>query len=224
MENKITLAAVAAIILLAFAGIAFAVQGANVTAQWGAGQKGMGVRNHMNNSTNFNGTLAGMGWRGHMNNSTNFDPAQFEGMGFRNRLNNSTAFNATQFAQFQSAVESGDYATAMQLHTQYGLGGPLFGKLNETTFAQFSQIRNLENQLQNLTSRFWQELGPVEQQGMGGFREDGFGPENGMMRPPMGMGEGRHLGRGKAIGNATASSEDGIGSSQADSPPQPPVN
>ncbi len=51
--------------------------------------------------------------------------------------------NATEISDFQQAVLNGDYQTAEQLHTQYGLGGPLFGKLNETTFADYSDMSNL---------------------------------------------------------------------------------
>ncbi len=72
---------------------------------------------------------------------------------------NYSQFNSTQVREFRSSVESGDFATAKQLHNKYGFGGPLFGRLNESTFAQYSQIFQLRSQLQNLTGALHQELG-----------------------------------------------------------------
>ncbi len=65
--------------------------------------------------------------------------------GFGRGLN--ATFNSTAARDFQAAVESGDYATASSLHSQYGFGGPIFGKLNETTFAMYSSIASLTSQL-----------------------------------------------------------------------------
>ncbi len=80
------------------------------------------------------------GWyHGMIQNQTN---TTWQGM-----RNMSMHFNAPEMQAFNKAVESGDYQTAQQLHQEYGFGGPIFDKLNETTFAQYSQIRNLQNQL-----------------------------------------------------------------------------
>ena len=88
------------------------------------------------------------------------------------RAGNYSQFNSTQAQEFNAAVASGDYATAESLHSSYGLGGSLFGKLNGTTFAQYSQIYNLQNQLKNLTGALRQELGgnaPGQRMAMRGF-------------------------------------------------------
>jgi hypothetical protein len=63
-----------------------------------------------------------------------------------------TVFNATATQEFVQALMSGNYSQARQLHTEYGLGGMIFDKLNETTFAQYSQIYQLRGELR-------QELG-----------------------------------------------------------------
>jgi hypothetical protein len=94
--------------------------------------------------------------------------------------------------QFEQAVLADDYSAAKSLNTQYGVGGPMFGKLNETTFAKFSQIAVLESQLR-------QELG-MNATGMMppliGGPEFGNGPGmkggRGMMAPDFakGMGHG----------------------------------
>ena len=54
---------------------------------------------------------------------------------------------SAEFAQFKTAVESGDYASAKALHEQYGFGGRLFGLLNETTFPKYSQAFKLRDEL-----------------------------------------------------------------------------
>ena len=124
MDNRIMFVALG-VAALALAGIAFAAggQGWNVT----------GVSHQ-----DWNGTLKGHGMmRGLEGNGT--------------RILNRTAM-AQERASFQQAVLADDYSTAKNLSGEYGFGGPLFGKLNETTFAKYSQIANLESQLR-------QELG-----------------------------------------------------------------
>jgi hypothetical protein len=98
--------------------------------------------------------------------------------------NNSSAFNSTAFQQFQSAVESGDYQGAKSLHGQYGFGGKLFGRLNESTFADYSSVFQLRRELFNATLKLRGELGmngTAPMMGMGQFMK-GF---------QMGMREGK---------------------------------
>ena len=57
-------------------------------------------------------------------------------------------FNSTEQKAFKAAIESGDFAAATKLHEEYGFGGKMFEKLNATTFVKFSQIANLESQLE----------------------------------------------------------------------------
>ncbi|MEM3555121.1 MAG: hypothetical protein QXF56_00120 [Candidatus Micrarchaeia archaeon] len=56
-------------------------------------------------------------------------------------------FNETAFQQFIQAISENDYETAMELHREYGFGGRLFDKLNETTFAKYSKIYTLNMEL-----------------------------------------------------------------------------
>lgn len=77
--------------------------------------------------------------------------------------------NSTEFRQFEQAVISEDYQTTKKLQRkisedfarirksgricesddQYGLGGPIFDKLNETTFPDYSQIHILSEKLKS---------------------------------------------------------------------------
>ena len=66
--------------------------------------------------------------------------------GFRRGFGNGT-FNETTMKDFDAAVLAGDYAAATSLHQAYGMGGPIFGMLNSSTFAQYSQIQNLQHEL-----------------------------------------------------------------------------
>ncbi|VVB98435.1 Uncharacterised protein [uncultured archaeon] len=71
----------------------------------------------------------------------------FHGQNMNATRNVSAPFNATVVQDFRQAVASGNYAEAKQLHDTYGIGGKLFDKMNETTFAKFSQIYGLEASL-----------------------------------------------------------------------------
>jgi len=86
--------------------------------------------------------------------------------------------NATEMGQFRAAVMAGDYAAAKRLHDGYGLGGGLFGRLNETTFAQYSQIYNMSAALEK-------ELGINQSRIFGAPRFRGFkaGFFHGMHKP-----------------------------------------
>jgi hypothetical protein len=124
MDLKV-FAAVLAVSLLVFAGIAFAMPGWN--RMFGGG--GIGVQNGtdgmpiVHRMQNWNGSAPGcVGWNG---------------------TDNITA----QFNEFSAAVQNGNYDAAKQLHESYGFGGPLFEKLNETTFAKYSQIQKLKGEL-----------------------------------------------------------------------------
>jgi hypothetical protein len=118
MDMKI-LAAIAAVLVLASAGLAFASSGFN------EGRQGSGK-----NET----------WKGQANRL--FGPER----------NATLRGNSTELAQFRQALQSNDFSAAKQLHNAYGFGGPLFGKLNETTFAKYSEISRLSEELR-------QELG-----------------------------------------------------------------
>ncbi len=152
MDSKIIVASFA-LLAIAFAGAAFAMPG------WYDGMMGHGG----GQNRTFNGTWNATGhWGG-------------PGM-------NSTKPNATIVQQFQQAVASGDYQTAKQLHDTYELGGPLFSKLDSTSFSTYSQIYNTQNQLSSLKTQLRQELGPNQTQGngpmFGGFRGHGFAKGN----------------------------------------------
>ncbi len=116
---------------------------------------------------NMNGT--NQTWSGHMNQTWSRVP----------RGNISRA-NSTTIQQFELSIKDGDFQTATELHTAYGLGGPMFDKLNSTTFSQYSQIVNLETQL-------GQELGMNRSIGgfMGGAPHMGCGMHRGGFRPQM---------------------------------------
>lgn len=156
MDKKILAAAFAAT-LLVFAGVAFAMPG---WQKWdGNAQNGTGLVQPC-----MNGTWEGRG------------PGQ--GLALRANL-------TEQHTQFEDAVEAGDYTAAKGLHEQYGFGGPLFNKLDETTFAKYAQIHKLQQELR-------QELGLNETMGMG-FGRAGFPGEPGMGRMESGRGQGRGM-------------------------------
>lgn len=133
---------------------------------------GTGFMQHLNrNNTNMtdfgqrpgcNGSTNGTGWLSIWENDrTNEKESERQRMWGNGGMNNTNrprpqregngSMNETQFSQlqsqFESAVLSGDYATAKELHSSYGFGGRLFGKLDESTFAQYSQLRKLESAL-----------------------------------------------------------------------------
>ncbi len=66
--------------------------------------------------------------------------------------NSTTPPNSTQVSQFWQAVASDDYQTAKSLHDGFGLGGRIFGMLNQTTFADYSQLYNAR-------AKLWSDLG-----------------------------------------------------------------
>jgi hypothetical protein len=93
-------------------------------------------------------------------------------------MRNGTFANSTEVQEFGQAVASGDYATAKSLHDSYGLGGPLFDRLDAVTFVEYSQIYNLQAQLHDLERKLFSDLGfaaGTRPQGYGGM-----GPMHGM--------------------------------------------
>ncbi len=181
MDMKI-LAGAIAISLIAFVGIAFAMpdwhmgagdwtsSGFNATGNsTGPPGPGFGRGGFDRNRTMHNNTMNCTGPR--FNTTDNFMRPPRPGL---NPEGNQTVpeFNSSQLEEFKQAIEAGDYQTAKQLHETYHLGGLLFDKLTETTFAKYSQIYGLQNELM-------QELG-LEEPGIGP-RFDGFGrgPEPG---------------------------------------------
>ena len=177
MDRKFLIVA-AAIALLAFAGIAFAMHigGGMMQGDFLAGIT-QPLDWNIHSGPMPNATFDGNGaWRGHgpmgcAGNSTNctamprpggngmrWGNETANGTAFQLRRGNSTA-NATQLQSFRQAVASGDYQSALQLHETYGLGGPIFGKLNSTTFEAYSHIYNLQEQLRNATSGLMSQLG-----------------------------------------------------------------
>ena len=163
METK-TLAVAFTALLIAFAGLAFAFPGFG-DGGWQGMMQGWqgnpGPRPFGNGTGNFTGG-PGMPPCG---NGSEFPPHRFDGNGSANftgwqppmHPSGNSTLNRTQLREeqqkFESAVLSGDWATAESLHSTYGFGGALFGKLNETTFATYSQLYKLADELR-------QQLGP----------------------------------------------------------------
>ncbi|MFA5930044.1 MAG: hypothetical protein WC861_04130 [Candidatus Micrarchaeia archaeon] len=146
MDQRI-LAVILGVAALALAGLAFAAGGQGMASGWQGSENATGCG--MMRGGAGNGTFAQAG---------------------------APRFNSTEHEAFEAAVESGDFAAATKLHEEYGFGGPMFEKLNATTFAKFSQVHRLQSELQG-------ELGlnaTSMRQGMGGGR--------GMMEPEFAKG------------------------------------
>jgi len=193
--------------LLGLVGVVFvvALAGAVFAANWHSGARpGMeaGLRHFNGSASGFNGTHPSDGGRafpepGCMNGTR---PDRMEFNGTRPGRPNATsegafyamgpALNATEvaaaMAQFRSAVGAGDFETAASLHAQYGFGGPLFGRLNATTFATFSHIAQLEETLRS-------ELGMNRSEP--GLNGTGIGPLHGGFAGGFALGRGVHFGR-----------------------------
>jgi len=119
MDQKIMLV-VLGVAALAFASLAFATNGQGNAQGWQGNENATGCSMRAEMAGNGNGTCVRAG-----------EPR----------------VNSTEREAFKTAVETGDFAAATKLHEEYGFGGQVFEKLNETTFAKFSQIANLESQL-----------------------------------------------------------------------------
>jgi hypothetical protein len=157
---------------LAFAGAVFAVPGLHA-----------GLDNWLGRNASMNGTWHGCG---PMQNGSNMPCGFGPGNG---SLHNAAWFgrgsgnapvraNATEISAFRQAVLDNDYQAAKQLHDEYGLGGPFFERLNETTFADYSEMSNLANKLR-------QELG-IGNQTISGRTHAGAGFAGRMHNPPRG--------------------------------------
>ncbi len=179
MDKKIlVLAAALVILLIALAGMVFAMPSWHEKNLGWAGPRFNSTDNmtpprgcEFNSSPEFNST-------GNFTRlpSTEFGFGRFDcNMTRHNETMNWTGqeFNSTQIEEFNQALEAGDYQTAKQLHETYGFGVPLFDKLNETTFAKYSQIYKLSSELR-------QELGMPSQPSItpefgGPVADPGFG-------------------------------------------------
>jgi hypothetical protein len=155
MDMKI-LAAALAISLIALVGVAFAMP------NWNNGNFGAAGQNR---------TLHNATWKGPCQNAT-WQNATWHGRGNWNL----TRPNATDIEQFKYALQAEDYQAAKHFYDAYGIGGRLFGRLNETTFVKYARICNLQSELR-------QELGLNEQQD--------YGPMLGRIEGPRGVGFGR---------------------------------
>ena len=152
MDMKI-LAAALALSLIAFVGVAFAMP------NWQNGNWGAAGQNRTLHNATWNGPCQNATWQ----NAT---------WHVRGNWQNLTRPNATEIEQFKHALQTGDYETAKHFYDAYGIGGRLFGKLNETTFAKYSQIYNLQNELrQELGLNGQSDIGPQFEVGA----DSGFG-------------------------------------------------
>ena len=123
MDQKILFVVLGAA-ALALAGLAFATGGQGMARGWQGDENATGC--------NMMPEWAGNG------NETCANAKNLAGM---------PRFNETAHEEFEAAVESGDFASATKLHEEYGFGGPMFEKLNATTFAKFSQMHRLRSEL-----------------------------------------------------------------------------
>lgn len=130
------------LILIAFAGVGFAMGFPGIGSWQG---------NSWQNAS-WNGTVVGHHHGARQNTTSIFQNGTLQmGRFHRNMMAGTSYINSTATQQFQQAIASGDYQTAMQLHTTYGLGGPSFGNLTQTTFGLYSQVYNLVTEINNLT-------------------------------------------------------------------------
>ncbi len=142
MDRKLMVAGIA-VVLLVFGGLAIAVPAMENSADMSGGYPGPGKPPQpQGNCSGGNFTAPDM-------NFTMPDKAQVE--------------------KFGNAVRDGDYNTAKALDDEYHIGGPMFSKLNETTFATYSEIAKLQAQLMS-------ELG-MNQTVTDGFSKQMHGPQ-----------------------------------------------
>ena len=147
------MALIVAVLVISCFGLAFATASQD---GYGSGSMGGGMmRYDWGNVTNRTGQPR---FWGNESNETKPEwlgmPPRFEGngsngtapTGFGRNADNGT-FNETALQDFDNAVLAGDYTSALQLHGTYGFGGPIFDRLNSTTFAKLSQIQNLQHEL-----------------------------------------------------------------------------
>ncbi|MFA6328548.1 MAG: hypothetical protein WCY41_03815 [Candidatus Micrarchaeia archaeon] len=153
MDQRIIFVALG-IAALAFASIAFATggYGMGAAAAWQDGLNNTRMASPGNDSCG--GHAPPEGWNATAEGRARENDG--ERMAPPNRTSVKGRLNMTEMAEankkFEQAVLSEDYSTAKSLGGEYGFGGPMFPKLNATTFAKYSQIANLESQLK-------QELG-----------------------------------------------------------------
>lgn len=179
MDMKvIVVLALVAIALLAFASVAVAAPGGNGL--------GFGMRGNGNETA----CPCADGW------NASGDDGFGKGMMGRGRgLNATASFNETAHEEFETAVLSGDYTAAKQLHDEFGFGGRMFERLNETTFATYSQMRTLEEKARGMAGTLMKEIGIAHQANLPmhpmeafddaprEFGHRGMGMGRGMMQP-----------------------------------------
>jgi len=161
--KKEHMALIAVVLVISCFGLAFASEAqnsyqGNSTNSTGFHWGGKGNR-HRGNESNYTGQDGEPPrFFGNMTNGTMPEPGMFGRWEGEGNMTNWTAqempgrgangtFNETAMKDFDAAVLAGDYTAASSLHQAYGMGGPIFGKLNATTFAQYSQIQNLQHEL-----------------------------------------------------------------------------
>ena len=102
-------------------------------------------------------------------------------------------FNSAEQKAFEAAVESGDFTAATKLHEEYGFGGQMFGKLNATTFAKFSQVHKLQAELMTDLGMNATGMMPPLLEGPGFGNGQGMRGGRGMMEPE--FAKGMHQGK-----------------------------
>jgi hypothetical protein len=189
MDTRIV-ALAALILLFAFAGLASAapILQETLSGHGFGGRQGVNASGHSFNESRAPGDCGGAQWT-RTRNETGFggnwtnETAPFAPR--MNRTGNESAPSARfanctgnvteKLSAFREAVESGSFEEAMQLHESCGFGGQVFGLLNESTFAKYSQVYELTNELRG-------ELGLDQQPGIDfGL---GMGPMPGFARGP----------------------------------------
>ena len=184
MDQRIMLV-VLGVAALAFASLAFASGGQGWNASglqagsWNGTIQGHGMmrgfdwnETHAQLPEGWNGTRMMRGFDG---NGTRMAPQGNESCAGRGTM---PRFNSTEQKAFEAAVDSGDFTAAAKLHEEYGFGGPMFEKLNATTFARFSQVHRLQSGLMA-------DLGMEKMPGM--MAGEGFGRMQGGRGKGMGM-------------------------------------
>jgi len=113
--------------------------------------------------------------------------------------------SSAEMEEFWQAVAEGDYAAAKQLHEEYGFGGLLFGRLNETTFAEYSQLFSTRRKLMEELETGHGEQGMFMEGGMR-LQMNGTGGGCGMQRMDETgwVKQPRHPGKRMAGINATS--------------------
>jgi len=128
-----------------------------------------------------------------------FAAPAWQNAGIGRGMMNAAHMNTTEQAQFETAVESGDYTAALALHEQYGFGGRMMDSLDASSFAKFSDMHKAMDagdyeKAQQIRSELRSESGVGAGLGMGSSKQ---------------AGNGRGMGRGTGMrGNCAYASND----------------